>query len=388
MSYTDDAVKAKLSALNETQEAIVTVAQWIMFHRKYAARTAELWLQRLKESLAPKRLNLLYLANEVVQQSKARKKVDFLTAFAPIIAEATAIAYKGATIDIQQKIRRVVEVWRQRVIFDPPIQQDIEIRIDEIDRARGVGKRPALGGSLFSAAASSAPPEYQALLTSQAALSKSETLATPAINTANTDYDKHADPNTPVPTPPVQAARLAALLKTLANAEGAVAESIKARKTLITGLEKLLEKNKEILSTEESQLYTINTRKNEISSQRQAVEEAIMRGLSDSNGGDEPQRPEAEPLTPPMPPVESITPTGTPQGSPVMASRLPEPERLVLGQGMPLVTSGALKRAPSNASPDEPYVKSRKVSGVMEVDEFAEFQGVGGIDADVEALLQ
>jgi hypothetical protein len=33
MSYTDDAVKAKLSALNETQEAIVTVAQWIMFHR-------------------------------------------------------------------------------------------------------------------------------------------------------------------------------------------------------------------------------------------------------------------------------------------------------------------------------------------------------------------
>ena len=33
MAYTDDAVKAKLSALNETQESIVTVAQWLMFHR-------------------------------------------------------------------------------------------------------------------------------------------------------------------------------------------------------------------------------------------------------------------------------------------------------------------------------------------------------------------
>ena len=33
MAYTDDAVKAKLSALNDTQEAIVTVAQWIMFHK-------------------------------------------------------------------------------------------------------------------------------------------------------------------------------------------------------------------------------------------------------------------------------------------------------------------------------------------------------------------
>lgn len=50
MAYTDDAVLAKLSALNETQESIVsplppstlrilmydkvTVAQWVMFHRQ------------------------------------------------------------------------------------------------------------------------------------------------------------------------------------------------------------------------------------------------------------------------------------------------------------------------------------------------------------------
>ena len=40
MAYTDDAVLAKLSALNETQESIVTVAQWVMFHR-YEASSAE-----------------------------------------------------------------------------------------------------------------------------------------------------------------------------------------------------------------------------------------------------------------------------------------------------------------------------------------------------------
>jgi hypothetical protein len=39
MSYTDDGVRAKLSALNETQESIVTTAQWMMFHRyRLAAR--------------------------------------------------------------------------------------------------------------------------------------------------------------------------------------------------------------------------------------------------------------------------------------------------------------------------------------------------------------
>lgn len=35
MAYADDAVRAKLSALNETQDSIVSVAQWVMFHRYF-----------------------------------------------------------------------------------------------------------------------------------------------------------------------------------------------------------------------------------------------------------------------------------------------------------------------------------------------------------------
>lgn len=106
-------------------------------NRRHADRTGQLWLQRLKDSNSNKRLNLVYLANgtshprwnhlgvvetiltihvEVAQQSKARKKDDFLIAFSPVIAEATATAYKGATNEVQQKLRRVVEVWRQRLI--------------------------------------------------------------------------------------------------------------------------------------------------------------------------------------------------------------------------------------------------------------------------------
>ena len=67
---------------------------------------------------------------EVAQQSKARRKEDFLIAFSPVIAEATATAYKGAANEVQQKLRRVVEVWRQRQIFELPIQEAIESRID------------------------------------------------------------------------------------------------------------------------------------------------------------------------------------------------------------------------------------------------------------------
>ena len=67
---------------------------------------------------------------EVAQQSKARRKDDFLVAFSPVIAEATACAYRGATHEVQQKLRRVVEVWRARQIFELPIQDAIETRLD------------------------------------------------------------------------------------------------------------------------------------------------------------------------------------------------------------------------------------------------------------------
>lgn len=132
--------------------------------RRYADRTGQLWLQKLKDSGSNKRLNLVYLANgkifllhsyyfssftackliihlfvsllmimsftEVAQQSKARRKDDFLIAFSPVIAEATATAYKGATSDVQNKLKRVVEVWRQRQIFEIPIQDAVEARIE------------------------------------------------------------------------------------------------------------------------------------------------------------------------------------------------------------------------------------------------------------------
>ncbi|PGH17684.1 hypothetical protein AJ79_01046 [Helicocarpus griseus UAMH5409] len=328
MAYTDDAVKAKLSALNETQESIVTVAQWVMFHRRHADRTAQLWLQKLRDSNAPKRLNLIYLANEVAQQSKARRKEDFLLAFSPIIADATAIAYKGASNDIQQKVRRVVEVWRQRHIFDESIQEAVESRVDEVDKSRSSGKKPLLGGSLFASSPGSIPSELQPLAPLQTAVSKATVSSSAAVTTANAEYDKLNGPSAQIPTPPVYAARLSQLLKSLANAESSVSEIIKSRQNLIQGLEKLLDTNRTALSKEQSQVEQLTARKNETESKKRDVEDAIMRGLSVENSpaphgngngnghaettpSEEPERPVVEALTPP--PIESLTPVGSPR---------------------------------------------------------------------------
>lgn len=145
--------------------------------------------------------------------------------------------------------------------------------------------------------------------------------------TADSEYDKLTDPSKPTPTPPVHAARLSALLKNLANAEGAVSESIKARRGLIAGLESIIETNRAALASEEAQKETLMTRKNVIEAKKREVEDGIMRGLSapstpvvahgstisdprtngrvmlspNDNASVEPERPDVEELTPPPP---------------------------------------------------------------------------------------
>lgn len=322
MAFTEDSLKAKLSSLNETQEAISTVGQWILFHRRHAERIAQVWLQRMKESSPNKRLVLIYLANEITQTSKMRKKEEFLRAYEPIIAEATSVAYRGSPLETQNKIRRVVEVWRQRQIFAPKTQIEIEKQIDEHDRSKST-RKPALGGSLFSA--SSIPPELAPVVPLATTLQKADLATKPAVGTANQEYEKLTNPNATVLSPPMHAAGLAALCRKLAVAEGAVAESIKARQALISGLEKILETNKSKLEQDKAQASDLTNRKDAIDSRKREVESAILKGLSAAETNKisaaplpvattspvAQDRPQVEELTPP--PMESFTPVGSPQ---------------------------------------------------------------------------
>lgn len=133
-----------------------------------------------------------------------------------------------------------------------------------------------------------------------------------------------------MPTPPVHAARLSSLLKNLANAEGAVNDSIKARTELIAAMEKLLETNRARLTEEQTIAADLASRRAMTESKKKEVEDGIMRGLrgdifntplpgnTNGPGTDSANNtsPEVEALTPPPPEVEAFTPTGSPKPQP------------------------------------------------------------------------
>lgn len=447
MAYSDDAVKAKLAALNETQDSIVTVAQWIMFHRRHADRTASLWLNRLQESPSTsKRLNLIYLANEVVQQSRARSKTDFLVAFEPIIADATSSAYKGASQDVHGKLRRVIEVWRERRIFDPRIQENIEKRLDELDKQKGGkslgGGGGRLGGSLFGGSGGGVAPELEPMNKSQLALSKAELASRTPVNAANSEYAKMTDPATPVPSAPVRAAKLRGLVKDLMAAEGAVEASIRARNELIAGLQKLVESHRAKIAEEQTTALELRSKIDSMETTIRDVEDSIMRGADappangTPNGMSEPARPETEGFTPPPPDVEELTPP--PQGDHPMTGddglvgddtaadgayssttgadlmheqhpnhnepppafvpppALPDQDptanaedflkSLMSGQGQIRQASGEIPSSSTGGNPGDPRLKKRKLSHNVDDEIFG--SGVGGVDEEgISAML-
>jgi len=229
-----------------------------------------------------------------------------------------------ATADFRQphsRGHRGTHRWYVSIPLDS--LQFIFTYISDVDKARRDSKKPLLGGSLFSnSSGPSAPSEIQPLVPLQIAVSKAVASTTSAIPTADSEYDKITDPSKPTPTAPVHAARLSALVKSLANAEGAVSESIKARRSLVEGLEKIIQSNRAALTTEVTQKETITTRKVAIEAKKREVEDGIMRGIisaeltpkaaygspgvgPNTNGNattpsdNEPDRPDIEELTPP-----------------------------------------------------------------------------------------
>ncbi|KUI57932.1 hypothetical protein VP1G_05221 [Cytospora mali] len=393
MAYNDDAVLARLSALNESHDSIATAAQWIMFHRRHADRTVQIWLQKVKDSPSTRRLNLVYLANEVTQQSKARHKDDFPLAFAPVMAEAIATAYKGATPDVQNKLRRVVEVWRDRAVFEGSVQSSIEARIDDLDKARGSGKSGLANSSI---GAPSVPSELASLVAPAQNVTKLALSLKAKTTTAEQDYIKNTDPNQPTPSAPVYAARLNGLLKTLATAEGAVAECVRARQELIGALEKLLDTNKTSLEAEEKQLAELASRKATIDQRKQDVEMAIMRGLVDQDPASrdgqsaspvpEPDRPEVEALTPP--PIDESDKYEPEPAAPFDAAPAQQP---AFAQAQPTSGLDALSSLASQYSAVPVATnganganKKRKIDAGDEIPDL----GNDGIDPDIDEMIR
>lgn len=219
------------------------------------------------------------------------------------------------------------------------------------------------------------------------------------VSAADQEYEKQIDPANTVPSAPVYAARLNGLLKTLANAESAVSECVKAREGLISGLEQMLNEHKSALKADMANMSQLSNRKDEIEQKKQQVELAIMRALGpaegnappangeEANSHQEPDRPEMEALTPPT--MEALTPP-TMEVEPLTPVDPPSDQEKA--------ESESVDAKPENGSADQLHEGSHALAissngsnkrrRVDDSDDFPDLGADDGIDADVADMLK
>ncbi|KAF9622354.1 hypothetical protein IFM89_031157 [Coptis chinensis] len=77
----------KLARLNSSQQSIETLSHWCIFHMNKAKQVVETWAKQFHCSPRDQRLSFLYLANDILQNSR-RKGSEFVAEFWKFLPEA------------------------------------------------------------------------------------------------------------------------------------------------------------------------------------------------------------------------------------------------------------------------------------------------------------
>lgn len=116
-SFSDSNLVKKFAELNNTQQSIQTLSLWLIHHRKHSKTIIQVWYRELERAKLSKRLTFIYLANDVIQNSK-KKGPEFSKDFAHILPDAFSQAAKDADDKMKASLGRVINIWKERGVYD------------------------------------------------------------------------------------------------------------------------------------------------------------------------------------------------------------------------------------------------------------------------------
>ncbi|KAK5773947.1 Rtt103p PWA37_003070 [Arxiozyma heterogenica] len=134
MSFSSDQFISKLKQLQDTQESISSSSKWLLSQYRDSDSIATTWQRYITQRDLSDRNRLLavYLVNHVVQQGKSQGIKQFQESFSKILLQTLPIVYSQFPSDLQGKLKRVINIWKQRKVFDKSYLGQIESKLKDI----------------------------------------------------------------------------------------------------------------------------------------------------------------------------------------------------------------------------------------------------------------
>ncbi|XP_073946930.1 regulation of nuclear pre-mRNA domain-containing protein 1B [Choristoneura fumiferana] len=131
--FTENALIRKLQELNSSQQSIQTLSLWLIHHRKHHAAVVKTWYKELLKVKDSKQLTFMYLANDVIQNSK-KKGPEYGQEFGEVLEGALKhMAKTGINAKTKHSLHRILNIWQERGVYDAQKIQELKVAVDPND---------------------------------------------------------------------------------------------------------------------------------------------------------------------------------------------------------------------------------------------------------------
>nr|XP_048684662.1 regulation of nuclear pre-mRNA domain-containing protein 2 isoform X4 [Caretta caretta] len=104
----------KFQSVTNTMESIQGLSSWCLENKRHHSTIVYHWMKWLRRSAFPHRLNLFYLANDVIQNCKRKNAIVFRDTFAEVLPEAAALVKDPS---VSKSIERIFKIWEDRNVY-------------------------------------------------------------------------------------------------------------------------------------------------------------------------------------------------------------------------------------------------------------------------------
>lgn len=141
-AFTESALLKKLQELNSSQQSIQTLSLWLIHHRKHHQAIIKTWYRELQNVPETKKLTFMYLANDVIQNSK-KKGPEYGREFGVVLHKVFAYIGENCTNEkLLGSLGRILNIWEERGVYDSKQIADFRAKLNKIPE---VTTAPAVG---------------------------------------------------------------------------------------------------------------------------------------------------------------------------------------------------------------------------------------------------
>ncbi|XP_061675220.1 regulation of nuclear pre-mRNA domain-containing protein 2 isoform X2 [Syngnathoides biaculeatus] len=132
----------RFQGISNTMESIQSLSGWCIENKKQSSLVVRSWMKWLKKSDNNHRLNLFYLANDVIQNCKRKNAIVFRSAFAEVLPNA-ALLIKDAKV--RKSVERILSIWEERSVYPEELLTQLKANLHKKEKEREKQKEKEKG---------------------------------------------------------------------------------------------------------------------------------------------------------------------------------------------------------------------------------------------------